>query len=245
MPRQPKAKVSKGHPTPPAIHEPERVLFSQLKRAPYNPRVITRQEMASLEASLRKHGLVLNLVVQRRSAQHGDMVIVGGHQRLTALENICRKDEVAMPEGCFAIVLDIDDATAMQLNVALNNIEGDFDPFKLGSIFAQLQQHMTVGDVVATGFNSEQIENLVRMAQPPEDLAAQLEGEAAQLGGFGKSVTLTVEFDSVDQRDKAKALLKGLAGDRKAGAVLMEALTAMKGLGRKGRAARAAASAAE
>ena len=37
-----------------------------------------------------------------------------------------------------ATVLDVDDATAKQLNVTLNNVEGEFDPYKLGELFADI-----------------------------------------------------------------------------------------------------------
>jgi ParB-like nuclease domain len=226
------------------IHKPVEVALAELQFAPYNPRTITRAEMDSLKASIRKHGLVLTLVVQRQSAKYGKLVLIGGHQRVAAVRDLCTEQRCAAPDVAYAVVLDVDDDTAMQLNIALNNIEGDFDPFKLGEIFKAIGPRMQLSDVQATGFTAEQMENLTRLCAPPEELAQQLERDAAALnvGGFASSVTLTVDFDSVVERDEAKGLLRELATDgRKAGSVLMEALRLVQAAPKKRRTARATA----
>lgn len=228
------------------IHRPTEVALRDLQFAPYNPRTITRAEMDALKASIRKHGLVLTLVVQRESAKYGPLVLIGGHQRVAAVRDLCAEQRAAEPEVAYAVVLDVDDDTAMQLNIALNNIEGDFDPYKLGEIFKLLGPRLQLSDVQATGFTAEQVENLTRLCAPPEALAQQLEDDAQRLGlgGFAKSVTLTVEFDTVAQRDEAKGLLRELAADgRKAGAVLAEALRLVQVSPKRRRAAKAAVSA--
>ncbi len=212
------------------------MLLQELQFAPYNPRVISRTEMESLKASIRKHGLVLTLVVQQQSERYGKLVLIGGHQRVAAVRDLCKEQGVSPPETAYAVVLDVDDSTAMQLNIALNNIEGEFDPYKLGEIFKAIGSNLSLPDIAALGFTAEQVETLTALCAPPNELADQLEQEAQGLGlgGFAKSVTLTVEFETVAQRDEAKGLLRELAGeDGKAGVVLMEALQASRAVGRR------------
>lgn len=221
--------MSKKQPANPvAIHEPERVEIAKLKFAPYNPKVMPASEYDALKASLRKHGAVLSLVVQKRSADHGKLVIIDGHDRVRAIRELCDADGVAYPTHAWAVVLDVDDATAKQLNVTLRNVGGEFDQHKLGELLASIKD-VPGFDIAAVGFRTEEIEELVRNASmTPEQLAAALEESVTDLGGFGRSITLTVEFDTVERRDEAKALLKSMAGERKAGVALVEALKAAR-----------------
>lgn len=213
---------------PVRIHEPERVELAKLKFAPYNPKIMPVEEYEALKASLRKHGAVLTLVVQRRSEEHGKLVIVDGHDRVRAVRDICEEAGQPPPEHAWAIVLDVDDATAKQLNVTLRNVGGEFDHHKLGELLASVRDAPGF-DLEAIGFGAEQVEELVRNATAsPEELAAALEESVTDLGGFGRSITLTVEFDTVERRDEAKALLKAIAGDKKAGVALVEALKAAR-----------------
>ncbi len=68
------------------------------------------------------------------------------------------------------------------------------------------------------------------LVAPPDVTAAQLEAEAAAQGvtGFASSITLSVEFDTVEQRDAAKDLLRAASKEtgKKAGVLLMRALKA-------------------
>ena len=57
------------------------VKLSEIKPAPYNPRVeltAKDQEYKALDASIEEHGLVLPLIVNLR-----DNCLIGGHQRLS------------------------------------------------------------------------------------------------------------------------------------------------------------------
>ncbi len=208
------------------IVQPTMLQLASINFAPYNPRVMPPTEMRSLKASIKKHGMVLNLVVQKRSGEYGELILIGGHQRVTAMRELCAEAKQDLPEMVWCIVLDVDDVTAKQLNVSLNNIEGEFDPHKLGELLASVQGDASF-DQIAIGFDQDEIAELVRQAlEGPEDEAARLEREAAELGGFGKSITLTVEFDTVERRDEAKELMRALAGDKKAGVVLAKLLKA-------------------
>lgn len=206
-----------------AMPAPEEVDVQKLQRAAYNPRVMPKDQMQALKASMRKHGMVLNLVVQKRG-----MTIIGGHQRLDALEQICAEDGAPVPKRVWATVLDVGDDEAKQLNVALNRISGEFDPYKLGELFESVYPKMLPSDFDAVGFKLEEVDELRGLVMPVDEAALALERAAAgDMAGFAKSVTLTVEFDTVEQRDQAKKRLaeRAAARKKKAGAVLLELLS--------------------
>jgi ParB-like chromosome segregation protein Spo0J len=201
------------------VPDPVRVRIADLNEAVYNPRHISPEEMASLEASILKFGMVEPLVVQKSG-----MVLIGGHQRLTALRNIAARGRRVVPDAVPATVLDVDDATAMQLNVALNRIGGEFDADKLGRVLASVIDSRGF-EPIAIGFQQDEVNELVRRATiTPEELAAQLEREASQIDVFAKSVTMTVAFETVEQRDEAKRALESLCGKlgAKPGAVVLK-----------------------
>lgn len=207
------------------IPEPQMMALSEVNLAPYNPRVISDDQMSALKQSLVKHGMVLNLVVQKDGR-----VLIGGHQRVRAMRELCSERGWPVPEQVPVIVLDVGDAEAKQLNVALNRIEGDFDPYKLGELFGSIRANMTLDDVVATGFRTEEIDQAIALTLPPDEQARMLEDDIGSLDGFAKSITLSLEFDSVEQRDEAKELLRAMCQDRgkKAGPVALEALKGMR-----------------
>jgi len=217
----------------PSIDAPEPIMLelASLNEATYNPRFISDEEMRSLKASLRKHGLVESLVVQKKGT-----VLIAGHQRLRALREIAEAGEVSVPERVACIVLDVNDSTAKQLNITLNRVGGEFDPFKLGQVLADIH-HRNDFDEVAIGFNGEEIAELVKAATTsPEDLANELESSVGDLGVFAKSVTLTVPFPSVKERDEAKVLLEELAGKGKHGEYILKLLHQARAMARVGKA---------
>lgn len=207
-------------PRRPVVRAPAPVMvrLEDLNAAAYNPRLITDEEMLALKASLVKHGFVEPLVVQKKGT-----MLIGGHQRVAALRELAEEGKVRVPELVPAVVLDVSDAVAMQLNITLNRVGGEFDAHKLGLVLAQVVSDPTF-DALPLGFAQDQVVELVRQATAtPEELARQLEREAAELDVFARSVTLTVNFETVAQRDEAKQLLGELAEARgeKAGALLL------------------------
>lgn len=205
---------------------PEQTLvkLSSVNFAPYNPRTMSVEQMAALKASLVKHGMVLNLVVQKRG-----MVLIGGHQRVDAMRSVCRERNWPEPEAVPAVILDVPDDDAKKLNVALNRIDGEFDPYRLGELFQSLRPDLTEEDVAALGFVMAEVDQAIALVQPPEELAALLEEQAKEdLSIFGRSITLSVEFETVEDRDLAKTLLKELSDKTKPGHILLKALKAEK-----------------
>ena len=211
-----------------SVPMPGPVKLQALQFAPYNPRSISKETMASLKASLVKHGMVLTLVVQRRSEAHGQLVLIGGHQRVRAMRELCAERGWEEPVDVPAVVLDVGDAEAKQLNVSLNNIEGEFDPYKLGEMFRDLLPGMTSDEILATGFQAEELGEMVGLLIGTDDEAARLEDGIGELTGFGASITLSVEFETVEARDQAKALLKAASAGagKKAGDLMLRAIKA-------------------
>ena len=64
--------------------------------------------------------------------------VVGGHQRLTVLEN---EGEVEVDVS----VVDLDETQEKQLNIALNKIEGGWDDEKLAELLMELGEDATHG----------------------------------------------------------------------------------------------------
>lgn len=218
-----------------SLFVPEAVQLSinSIQLAPYNPRYISPDKRAALRASVIKHGMVENLVVQKHSKELGlDLVLIGGHQRLDAVNTVCVEKGWEKPTSLPCVVLDVDDSTAKQLNIALNSpgLQGEYDPYKLGEVISSILPGMTADDVLATGFSSDQLQELVRLTLSPEEQAALLEGGVGDLTGFANSITLSIEFDTAAERDKTKELLKAIATARgkKAGKVVADALAAIE-----------------
>lgn len=208
-------------------HDPEKVALSSVQFAAYNPRRMPPERMRQLKASLLKHGVVLNLVVQRKSEAYGANVLIGGHQRIVAAREICKERGWPDPEHGWAVFVDVPDAVAKQLNVSLNNVGGEFDPHLLGLLLADVREAGEV-DFLALGLGEDNVAELIRAATAtPDQQAAELEREAAGLmNSFTPSPTLTLEFATSEERDEAKAMIaeRAKADGVKGGAVVLAAL---------------------
>lgn len=126
------------------------VKLADIKPAPYNPRVqLTEkdQEYKALDASIAESGLVLPLIVNLR-----DNCLIGGHQRLSVLL-------AAGETETNAVVVDLDEAQAKALCIALNKLDGEWDYGQLAEI---LQELIAEGEnLIATGFTEQDIGDLL------------------------------------------------------------------------------------
>ena len=198
-----------------------------LQPAVYNPRTISTAKFEALKESIRSFGLVRPLVVQRSSPKYGANVIVGGHQTLKAVQALVLEagGEMRMPElPC--VVLDLDDREAMTLNVALNNIEGEFDVRKLSEVLTAIHKVRKIGDDDARrmGMSGDDASKLLKLSEAPKL------GAAAPPATFGRSITLSLEFDDLATRDAVKEKfveLSELEG-KKSGAIVFELLSSRK-----------------
>lgn len=93
---------------------------SQIKLADYNPRVIDENNQKKLIKAIKENGLIEPLVWNKRTG-----VLVGGHQRLTAMDKINRSKDYDVPVA----IIDVDETTEKKLNIQLNNpsMQGTWD----------------------------------------------------------------------------------------------------------------------
>jgi ParB-like chromosome segregation protein Spo0J len=131
--------------------------IDQINPAPYNPRRDLKPgdaEYDSLKKAITEFDIVEPLVMNRRGN-----ILVGGHQRLKVLR------ELGYTEVDVSVV-DLPENKEKALNLALNKISGDWDNARLKDIL----QELDVGDMdmSLTGFNLEEIENLMTQEHQPE-----------------------------------------------------------------------------
>jgi ParB-like chromosome segregation protein Spo0J len=154
-PPKPKATPSKPPPSkakgPPAAgalskhqkFEVQRLHRSQIKRAAYNPRSIDDWAAKKLRQALEKFGLVEPLIWNKRTGN-----LVGGHQRLTALDTLDAHDGGTGDFSLDMSVVDVTEKREKALNVVLNNptLQGDYD---LGALRALIGEgaELTPDDV--------------------------------------------------------------------------------------------------
>jgi ParB-like nuclease domain len=206
------------------IHASVRVRAAELNPVAYNPRKISPEKFEALKESIRHNGFLEPLVVQKKGLR-----IIGGHQRLKAVREICVEESAAVPDlPC--IVIDLGDKEAKRLNLKLNKIQGEFEARLLGELFVDLCEDddkkstlLPASDFGLLGFEAEEAASFIRLVEP--DLVPLLPS-TDEAGGFGRSITLSVEFDSVVLRDKVKKLLNENAktAKRKTGELVAVAL---------------------
>jgi len=141
--------------------EIKKVLVSQLKPAPYNPRFMPEHEKEALKKSIKEFGLVEPLVYNKRTGH-----VVGGNQRLQVLKEL-GFEEVEVVE----VNLPLKKEKA--LNLALNRIVGQWDNEQLALILKELDENLQE----LTGFEKVEIEDLLNSLLPPEEVLKSHFGE--------------------------------------------------------------------
>lgn len=161
---------------------------SQINPATYNPRVIDPYSLERLADGLDTHGLVEPLVWNERTGH-----LVGGHQRLTVLDESEQGDyDYLVPVA----VVDVDENRERELNVSLNNtgLQGRYDLGRLESVFRE-----TDASPFAAGFDALDLQLLF-----PADVAAEFlrkhgmdeEAETASAGLAGDGSAAAVELSA-------------------------------------------------
>lgn len=167
----------------------ERKKISELDRAAYNPRIDLipgDTEYENLRRSITTYGMLIPVVWNKRTNR-----VVGGHQRLTVLEN---EGETEVDVS----VVDLDETQERQLNVALNKIEGGWDEEKLGALLAELGE-----DATLTGFTQQEIDSLTN------DIDSLIDGDTVdeELRAIEELFNVSLTFDKADQ-EELKAYVK-------------------------------------
>ena len=108
-------------------YDTETINRSDIKNAPYNPRIMDKEAKKRLLANIRKHGLVSALTWNKRTGN-----LVGGHQRLEQLDALEKSKDYDLT----VCVIDVDEKEEARLNVQLNNpsMQGQWDFDKLANM---------------------------------------------------------------------------------------------------------------
>lgn len=193
------AKVVGGGPfsVPPVVM----LAVQRINPAPYNPRKMSPFKFEALKANIRQNGFLENLVIQKLSKRYGPLVIIGGHQRVRAVREICVEDNVHMPE-LPGVVLDLNDRDAQILNVALNNIDGEFDAKLVGELLENVQHESVVlpEEKLLMGFEEDDFSKYMKLSEPP-----RIDGDTPAIVG---KATLLLEFRDKKTRDAVKERLE-------------------------------------
>ena len=107
----------------------EQMPIADLHPDPGNPRRIEEDELAALTRSIATFGVVDPVLARR-----GDRRVIAGHQRLVAAR---RAGLTTVP----VILLDLPVEDARLLNVALNQIGGEWDADLLARLLIDLRRH--------------------------------------------------------------------------------------------------------
>ena len=150
----------------------EIVALTQLHPDPNNPRRMRDDQLAALTRSIERFGQSIPIVARRRDGR-----IIGGHHIAEALRRLGRTE-------AFVSWWDGPDTEARALNLALNRIDGEWEPDKLAAILADLAGVDSVADALGgfeteftalTGFSEQEILTLLAAELPDaraEDLTA-------------------------------------------------------------------------
>lgn len=167
----------------------ERKRIRDLNRAAYNPRIDLipgDTEYENLRRSITTYGMLIPVIWNKRTGN-----VVGGHQRLTVLEN---EGETEVDVS----VVELDETQERQLNVALNKIEGGWDEEKLAELLAELGD-----DATLTGFTQQEIDSLTN------DIDSLIDGATVdeELRAIEELFNVSLTFDKADQ-EELKAYVK-------------------------------------
>ena len=132
--------------------EIQKIKINLLNPAPYNPRLISDTEMAKLKKSILEFGFLEPVVVNK------DMVIIGGHQRVKAAQQL-GWEEV----DCYMV--DLSPERAKLLNLALNRIQGEWDYNKLYDVLLSLPDD----DLKLAGFDKHEIDKIKDLLNTLDD----------------------------------------------------------------------------
>src|SRR3989338_2122164 len=156
--------------------ESTKIKITELRRAEYNPRIMPENEMSALKTSIKTFGFVESAVVNTHTCdQCGDRkwVLVGGHQRTTAVEELVAQGEaikgIETKDGVALIpanLVDLHFPEEKLLNLALNKIKGKWDEKKLFEIILELKESPSIP---ASGFRDDEISRILDQTLDDEE----------------------------------------------------------------------------
>lgn len=116
-----------------------------------NPRHITKKEMQKLQRSIKEFGFVDPIIVNKNETRYN--IVIGGHQRLEAAKKLGMKE---VP----VVYVDLTEDKESLLNVALNEISGDWDDTKLFNLLQELQEKGV--DLTLTGLDEPILDDILQ-----------------------------------------------------------------------------------
>lgn len=122
--------------------------LERLKPTPANPRHMPAAELEKLKRSIAEFGFVEPVVVRKQ-----DNAVIGGHQRLEAAKALGL-------EKVPVVYVDVTEAQAKALNLALNRIQGEWDLPKLGALLEELRDLPDL-DETLSGFDAPEMDDLL------------------------------------------------------------------------------------
>lgn len=186
--------------------ETTKVAISDLKFADYNPRHISQEVLDRLKAGLEEFGLVQPVVVNKNNG-----VIIGGHQRVTAAQ------ELGWTE-IDVVYVDADEKREKALNLALNKLSGEWDFGKLSSLLTEFESDLDF-NLELTGFDplelmemsgadsSLDLGDLDDFDMPGSDTGVD-DGETDKPKGY--SIQYTIVFNDEEEQNRWHEYLKYL-----------------------------------
>lgn len=210
----------------------EYVQPKDIKRDPRNPRSVTEEQLQGICRSIVEFGFVDPLILR------DDGLILGGHQRLTAVEKLLSgpfkykgKDGKPVvvkwkmpPDGLPAVRLEhLDDKRSALLNLALNRAGGDWEYDSLAKLLKELSEGddaLDLHELAASAFTPAEITDYIDIASEP---VIPGDGEIPQPNT--QAPKLTLDFTSKAARDAVKAAIGAQAkGEEPSGEVLARML---------------------
>ena len=126
------------------------VPIRDLKPNDKNPRMISQNEMRKLMRSLEEFGFVDPIIVNKNKNRYN--IVVGGHQRLRAAEKL-GYSEVPVT------YVDLTEDKEQLLNIALNEISGEWDDDKLLELLKELEERGA--DLTLSGFDEPLLDEIL------------------------------------------------------------------------------------
>lgn len=129
----------------------EKIPFSKMNPAPYNPRADLQPgdpEYEALKQSIETFGCVEPIIWNKRTGN-----IVGGHQRFKVAQDLKYAEDNV-------VVVDLDNEQEKSLNLALNKVAGRWDNDKLAAVLEELQ----AVSIKAIGFSADEIDRILENA---------------------------------------------------------------------------------
>lgn len=168
-----------------------------LTRAPWNSNQMSPAMIDRLRDSIRRFGLVENLVV--RATDNDCFEVLSGNQRLEVLGQL---GQDLVP----CVVVDLDDAQARLLAQALNAIQGEDDLGLRAEVMRKIIETTSQEDILAVlPETADSLNSLASLGQ--EDIAAHL--QAWQKAQSARLKHLTVQLTS-DQMEVVESALESL-----------------------------------